>query len=679
MVFHDNEMLAADKILDEFEIHNKRYVMLSAQMQSGKTATQCWVALELLKQGNVKNIEIICGSDDKDLKEQWKNDMSPEKNSHLRNYLKENLLDKCDDLDRFKDNIYINFRQDLDVKKSSEIEKRIKAGNCIIVWDESHYAVGCDQMLSNFFERCDIIKGIQGDHDLLVKKNLYILTTTATICAELSKYCDDGEVDKSTKNLKYGKVVAIPGEGYRGVLHYDEKNAFKSSYPIDMNHYDKIKHILSAHVDKKRYFILRTRDSKKNKPFVVLKDLCSTLDCDIIFIDQDNHMDKKVTKKIPFDKEPEKFTLVVIRGKFRMGKRLHKEYICATYESSKDPNHNTMAQSLLGRMCGYHKNDDITIYLPSSYIEKGLEEYKNLIKSKFAGNMSNTTYVPLRTSMKVKKKGNPTIPWVISSNNKKYKKDDLEWDSMHDAEFTRVHSSLFKLALKQRLKNADNLWSNDQEVEIKELLDSHESNVTFRKSHNKKALNKGYHWKNLNDSITNNTSFGNWDSEPIIICKIIQKIKECPSLKIGDFVVIFRTKTRSITPPYIPSNEKDLWHSSSNIISIPEYIKMNGSQLVMMPKESYDNTIIFKKALNEMVFNSLNNNNICEHTRCIYSNHHLVNGKNGIIFSNHAYPNGIDEIIKEIGTNHNIKIETKKKRGRKPKNCNDLRFDTISW
>ena len=99
----------------------------------------------------------------------------------------------------------------------------------------------------------------------------------------------------------------------------------------------------------------------------------------------------------------------------------------------------------------------------------------------------------------------------------------------------------------------------------------------------------------------------------------------------------------------------------------------------MMPKESYDNTIIFKKALNEMVFNSLNNNNICEHTRCIYSNHHLVNGKNGIIFSNHAYPNGIDEIIKEIGTNHNIKIETKKKRGRKPKNCNDLRFDTISW
>ena len=678
MVFHDNEMIAAEKILDEFEIYEKRYVMLSAQMQSGKTAPQCWAALELLKQGNVEKIQIICGSDDKDLKEQWENDMSSEKESHLTNYLKENLLNTIDDLHKFRKNIYVNFRQDIDVKKSSEIEERIKSGNCIIVWDESHYAVGCDQMLSTFFERCGIIKGIQGDHDLLVKKNLYILTTTATRCAELSKYCDDD--DKNSKNnLKYGKVVAIPGEGYRGVLHYDEKNAIKSSYPIQMINYDKIKDILSEHLDKKKYFILRTRDSKKHYPFNILKKLCSELDCDIVFIDQENQMDNKVTQEVPFDKEPEKFTLVVIRGKFRMGKRLDKEYICAVYESRKDPNHNTMAQALLGRMCGYHTNDDITIYLPLTYIEKGLEEYKNLINIKFAGNMSNTTYVSLRSSMKIKKKGNPTIPWVIPSSNNKDKNDDnSEWN-MHNSEFKKIHSSFFKSALKERLKNADNLWSNDQEAEIKELLDSPESNVTFRSSHKKKELNKGYDWKNLNDCIINNTSFGNWDSEPIIICKVMQKIKECPSLNKGDFVVIFRIKTGSMTPPYIPSNEKDLWHNSSNMISIPEDIKMNGSQLVLMPNESYDNPDIFRKALDEMIVNSLNHNKICLHTRCIYSNNHLENGKNGIILSNDAYPNGINKIITDIGRKNNIKIETKKKRGRKPKNCNDLRLESISW
>ena len=671
MKFHGNEMVTADKILNEFEIHKERYVMLTAQMQSGKTAPQCWAALELLKQGDVEKIQIICGSDDKDLKEQWENDMSSEKDSYLTIYLKENFLNTIDNLHKFKKNIYVNFRQDLDVKKSSEIEERIKSGNCIIVWDESHYAVGYKQMLSSFFERCGISKGIKGDYNYLVEKNLYILTTTATRCAELSRYGNQN---------KYGHVVAIPGEGYRGVLDYDEENAIKKSFPIEMMHYDQVKDILSEHLDKKKYFILRTRDSKKHNPFGLLKDLCSELDCNIKFIDQDNQMDEKVTKKNPFDKEPEKFTLVVIRGKFRMGKRLCKEHICAVYESCKDPNHNTIAQSLLGRMCGYHTNNDITIYLPSSYIEKGLEELKNLIKSQFAGNMSNTTYCSSRTSMKVKKNGNPTIPWVISSSNEK---DDPTWN-IHDVDFDKLHSDLFKSGLNERLKNRDHLWTCEQEAEIKVLLDSPDSNMSFRNSHkisgeNKGELNDGYHWENLNDSITNSTSFGNWDSQPIIICKIMQKVAECPSLKKGDLVVIFRINTRSMTPPYIPSNEKDLWNNCSNVIPVPEDIQMNGAQLVLMPKESYDTPDIFKNALDEMISNSLNNNNICKHTRFIYSNNHLENGKSGIIFSYDAYPNGINGIIEKIEKKYSVKIVIKMKRGRKPKNSNDIRFDTISW
>ena len=687
MVFHDNEMAAAGQILDEFELHGKRYVMLCAQMQSGKTAPQCWTALELLKLGKVDKIQIICGSNDKDLKEQWENDMSPEKGSHLRIYLKENFLDKSDDLDRFKDNIFINFRQDLEEKKSSEIEERIKSGNCIIVWDESHFAVGCEQMLSKFFERCGIIKGIQGDHARLVEKNLYILTTTATRCAELSKFSDD-EDGVNKKNLQYGKVVAIPGEGYRGILHYDDKKAIKQSYPIEMVNFNEIKQIISEHKEKNKYFIIRARDSVQHTPFEILKDICSELNCDIIFIDQDNKMGEKVTKKIPFDVEPEKFTLVVIRGKFRMGKRLCKEHICAVYESSKDPNHNTMAQALLGRMCGYHTNDDITIYLPPTYIEKGLEEYKNLIKINFAGNISNTTYVSLRKSMKVKKNGNPTIPWVISSSNEK---GDPTW-GIHDAEFEEEESKFFKSLLLERLKNGAHLWSNDQETEIKKLLNNPGSKIAFRMSHktkgeNKGELNNGYEWGKLNNSITNNTPFGNWTGrgkcrspfKPIIICKILKEVKECPSLKKGDLVVIFRIETRTMAPPYIPSNGKDLWHNCSNVIPVPEDIQMNGAQLVLMPKESYDHPKIFKKALKEMIKNSINKEKICQHTRCIYSNQHLVNGKSGIILSNDAFPNGIDEIIKKIEKKYNVKIVIKMKRGRKPNNCNDLRLDTISW
>ena len=37
----------------------------------------------------------------------------------------------------------------------------------------------------------------------------------------------------------------------------------------------KVKDILLEHVNKKKYFILRTRDSKKHNPFGLLKDLSS--------------------------------------------------------------------------------------------------------------------------------------------------------------------------------------------------------------------------------------------------------------------------------------------------------------------------------------------------------------------------------------------------------------------
>ena len=64
------------------------WVMLVAQMQSGKTGTFLLVAAEMLREGKVEKVIIICGNSEKELKAQLQKDMR-EFRPKYRKYLKD--------------------------------------------------------------------------------------------------------------------------------------------------------------------------------------------------------------------------------------------------------------------------------------------------------------------------------------------------------------------------------------------------------------------------------------------------------------------------------------------------------------------------------------------------------------------------------------------------------------
>ena len=53
-MFHDNQIIAALEIIDEFQ--TKNYVQLQAQMQSGKTGCSLFTALEMIEKKWLVNI-----------------------------------------------------------------------------------------------------------------------------------------------------------------------------------------------------------------------------------------------------------------------------------------------------------------------------------------------------------------------------------------------------------------------------------------------------------------------------------------------------------------------------------------------------------------------------------------------------------------------------------------------
>ena len=69
--FYPNQTSAAKEILDNFA-SDTRYMMLSAQMQSGKTGCAFYVMFDMLISGKIDKVFIMSGSSETSLSEQWR-------------------------------------------------------------------------------------------------------------------------------------------------------------------------------------------------------------------------------------------------------------------------------------------------------------------------------------------------------------------------------------------------------------------------------------------------------------------------------------------------------------------------------------------------------------------------------------------------------------------------------
>lgn len=361
MVFHQEQRQAGNEIITKFT-KEQPFTVLLAQMQSGKTGTYLFTAMEMIRLGLVKNVYIICGSSDTSLRAQTKRDLD----IALKGFQRETMISgDTDGAIRLIDAIIgVYFSQDL-----GKLDK--VPDESLVIHDESHMAQSKNNIpFKRFYQQNNLDKALMGDFSELKKKNCYILGVSATPFSEIvankkvqtsdwtseeSAFLDG--IELSAKNFYFMQ----PGSGYIGVTELLEKGCIKFEA-------ENIKASDCAHVAS----VLKKNSPKYHQKYVVVRTLCAEKDMDMMQTIASSTGCEYVSifggeGSLDFMKvQPLKATLVHICGKFRMGQVVPKQHIAMVYEQSANPNADTILQGLLGRMCGYCMNGahtDVDIYV----------------------------------------------------------------------------------------------------------------------------------------------------------------------------------------------------------------------------------------------------------------------------------------------------------------------------
>tara|TARA_A100001015_G_C15013124_1_gene724163 strand:+ start:374 stop:2482 length:2109 start_codon:yes stop_codon:yes gene_type:complete len=391
MVFHQEQLNAGNEIIDKFTNRDagQPFTVLLAQMQSGKTGTYLFTALEMVRLGLIKNVNVICGSSDTSLRAQTRRDLDDSLKSFQRETISGGDTDGA--LRLMDANIGVYFSQDLG--KLEDISEET-----LIIHDESHMAQSKNNIpFKRFYQKNNLDKALMGDFSELVSKKCYILGVSATPFSEIvankkvqtsdwtteeSSFLDG--VELSPKNFYFMQ----PGSGYIGVTQFLELGAIK--FEAENIKVDECDHIVS---------VLKKNSPKYDKKYVVIRTLCAEKDMDMMQTIASSTGYEYVSVfggegSLEFMKvQPLKATLVHICGKFRMGQVVPKGHIAMVYEQSKNPNADTILQGLLGRMCGYNQNGahtGVDIYV-SQMAEELIHKYSKAWREGAMDELSTVT------------------------------------------------------------------------------------------------------------------------------------------------------------------------------------------------------------------------------------------------------------------------------------------------
>jgi hypothetical protein len=438
MAFHQEQRQAGNEIINKFT-QEQPFTVLLAQMQSGKTGTYLFTALEMVRLGLVKNITIICGSSDTSLRAQTRDDLL----SAFKSFQRETIADGDTDgaLRLIDATIGGHFSQDL--HKIDEI-----SDETLVVHDESHMAQSKNNIpFKNFYLKNHLDKALMGNFSELKRKNCYILGVSATPFSEIVANKKVQTSDWTTEESAFLNGVELsaknfyfmhPGSGYIGVTELLEKGCIKFEA-------ENIKASDCAHVAS----VLRKNSPKYHQKYVVVRTLCAEKDSDMMQTIASSTGCDYISVfggegSLEFmNVQPTKTTIVHICGKFRMGKVVPKMHIAMVYEQSKHPNADTILQGLLGRMCGYRSkgaHTDVEIYV-SQTSEELIYKYS---KSWQEGGMDELSTVTRAMNLGgVKRKNGGIIKdgfgnqWIMTVPVKFYFKD-LEKDFNGKLKFNQI-------------------------------------------------------------------------------------------------------------------------------------------------------------------------------------------------------------------------------------------------
>jgi len=357
-----------------------RWVVLSAQMQSGKTFVYTFVAAEMLRRKKVDKIVIFCGNPEIALREQTKECFDRKFKGLYRQYLASIHVEQqeIDDvIDTFSERgvLEVIFGTQLTSKKAKTQQRTFS--KTLFIWDESHYAQNQGMCVDQFLEGVGILPN--GDFRPLEQKNNYVLSVSATAFSEISDvaHCSQGKQ----------VITFIPSDAYIGVKKMIEKNMIVSFDDVSVCVREQLLATLDRFGDTKKFGIVRiphesTKDTKGESIRDDLEQFAIANGWDIKHYFQS---DKKLESLNILENAPEsgKNTLILVKDLCRMGQVLKKDHISFVIETATDSNTDVILQGLLGRMCGYDSNDQIRICLRTKFVESGeLEKYVTMTESR---------------------------------------------------------------------------------------------------------------------------------------------------------------------------------------------------------------------------------------------------------------------------------------------------------
>ena len=378
--FHPNQIAASDAILNEFQ--DKHYVQLQAQMQSGKTGCGLYTAFTMLQKKTIQNCFIISGMSDTSIKSQWQNEIRTLSKSYQQLFT-DNSYDLSKIFKKLPTNVYFNRT----LEKITDIST---ISNSLIIIDEIHYGSTAHGSLHQFLHKFGLQNIIQGQEcSILSEHNIYILSITATRANEDSIY--NNEQNESVKE-NWGRVYMEPGLSYKSIMDYHTEGLVHSNIKLIPSNEPQLLEILQKYQSQPKYFIIRAIGKQRDYLLEFL----------IQYNIKKIHFDAETYSRIPFyNIEPTEFTVVIIRGKLRLGNQLNKTYICGVFESSDKMNNDTLLQALPGRVCGYNISHNIDIYVPSTF-KSCIEEYNAISQHNSTTSMTNTKFVG-KTTPELKK------------------------------------------------------------------------------------------------------------------------------------------------------------------------------------------------------------------------------------------------------------------------------------
>jgi hypothetical protein len=371
MAFHREQRQAGTEIIDKF-MQGHTFSVLLAQMQSGKTGTYLFAAYEMIRRGVVDRAVIICGSAETSLRKQARDD----KEEALKAYQRE-LLDSDD-----KDGLARLLTGKVDVHFSNDLSEINEiATRTLIVHEECHMAQSkSNKPYREFYRVNGLERALFGDFKVLRDNSNYILGVSATPFSELvanvrvsSNEHDDietrlfEEMDYEPEE-KYIHQMS-PGPGYLGVPDFYRSGSIKFESQKIESTTDHFFQVLRDNRAKYlgKYCIVRTFESKETHGIIL--EGCKQFGYACLH----SFAGEKGIKKI-LENAPENPTVIHISGRCRMGQVIDKRHLGMVYESSSDPNADTLLQGLVGRVCGYDTTTDIDVYV-SRCSEEHIADY----------------------------------------------------------------------------------------------------------------------------------------------------------------------------------------------------------------------------------------------------------------------------------------------------------------